>query len=212
MFADTLPDHLAAWQQVLQETFQVAFDPMVVKLNEGRPVIEIARAVADSCGLAVTEAQLEGLIRAKNERFRALHRPRIFPEILQMIAIAKDKGISVGLVTGTKRENLVAVVDAKVLGMLDVIIADGDTVRGKPWPDPYLEAAERLGAPAEACLVVENAPQGIRAAKAAGMFCIAVMTTLKEEHLQEADVTVPTHADLLRWFRHSTAELNEADS
>ncbi|MDZ7346879.1 MAG: HAD-IA family hydrolase [candidate division KSB1 bacterium] len=201
---------MAAWRQVLHESYGVPFDPMVVKLNEGRPVIEIARAVTESCGLKLDEDRLEALIRAKNERFRGLHRPRLFPEILQIIAAAKERGIAVGLVTGTKRENLVAVVDAEVLGQLDVIIADGDTARGKPWPDPYLEAAGRLGVPPAACLVVENAPQGIRAAKAAGMFCVAVMTTLKEEHLQEADVTVPTHADLLRWFRRSAVETTDA--
>lgn len=172
-------------------------DPMTVKLNEGRPVVEIARAIFEQAGQPFSEELLQRLIDLKNERFRATHHARVYPENLQIIDLMKKRGISVGLVTGTKRANLGVVLSPEIMRLFDVIITDGDTALGKPAPDPYRAAAERLHIEPGECLVVENAPLGIQSAKAAGMLCIAVMTTLPEEHLQQADVTVPAHAELL---------------
>ena len=68
-----------------------------------------------------------------------------------------------------------------------VLITGADVRRGKPDPDGYLQAAERLGfAPAE-CLVVEDAPAGVAAGRAAGMRVVAVAGTVPAEELRLAD-------------------------
>ncbi len=64
--------------------------------------------------------------------------------------------------------------------------------RRKPHPDIFLEAARRLGSPKEACCVVEDAVNGVQAAKAAGMRCVAVTTSFSPETLAAAG------ADLVR--------------
>jgi sugar-phosphatase len=68
----------------------------------------------------------------------------------------------------------------------DVLVTADDVARGKPSPDPYLEAARRLGAAPEDCLVIEDAPAGIAAGNAAGMTVWAVATTHAPEELREA--------------------------
>lgn len=70
-----------------------------------------------------------------------------------------------------------------------VLITVDDVARGKPNPDPFLAAAERLGADPNRCLVVEDAPMGLQAARAAGCFTLAVVTTTPREELQ-ADAIV----------------------
>lgn len=65
-------------------------------------------------------------------------------------------------------------------------ITSSDVKNGKPHPEPYLLGAERLGFPAERCIVVEDAPAGIRAAKAAGMRVIGFGTITGEHQLREA--------------------------
>jgi mannitol-1-/sugar-/sorbitol-6-phosphatase len=70
-----------------------------------------------------------------------------------------------------------------------VLITADDVVRGKPDPDPFLTAAERLGADPSRCLVVEDAPMGLKAAHAAGCFTLAVVTTTPREALH-ADAIV----------------------
>ena len=71
-----------------------------------------------------------------------------------------------------------------------VLVTSEDITHGKPAPDPYLKAAEELGyLPAE-CVVIEDAPAGIRSARAAGARVIAVATTHELDELQAADVVV----------------------
>lgn len=71
-----------------------------------------------------------------------------------------------------------------------VLVTIDDVELGKPAPDPFLEAARRLGVPPEDCLVVEDAPNGLRAARAAGCATLAVLTTSGRAELQ-ADAVVP---------------------
>ena len=72
-----------------------------------------------------------------------------------------------------------------------MITAD-DVTHGKPDPEPYLAGAKMLGREPQKCLVFEDAPSGIAAAKAAGMVAIGVTTTYQPEQLLEADVIVPS--------------------
>ena len=77
--------------------------------------------------------------------------------------------------------------------VLDTLITSNDIKHGKPDPEPYLKAAARLGFPASECIVVEDAPAGIRAGKSAGARVIALPTTSPREELERAgaDWVVP---------------------
>jgi sugar-phosphatase len=70
-----------------------------------------------------------------------------------------------------------------------VLVTADDVVNGKPHPEPFLQAAQRLGADPGRCLVVEDAPKGLDAAQAAGCFTLAVVTTTAREALH-ADAIV----------------------
>ena len=76
-----------------------------------------------------------------------------------------------------------------------VVVTADDVQRGKPAPDPFLEAAKRLGVDPTRCLVVEDAPAGLEAARAAGCFTLAVVTTTASEDLY-ADAVVPNLASV----------------
>ena len=198
VMAETMPYHLPAWDIVLQEEYGFPLNPNSILLNEGRPVLEIARTVFKDADKPYDESILRNVIQKKNERFRATHHAAVYPENIEIIRWAKSQGIKIALVTGTKRDNLSVVLPQSLIDDLDAIITDGDTPRGKPSPDPYLAAAKQLNLTPDECLVVENAPIGITAAKAAGMFCIALKTTLSEEHLQQADVILSNHSELVQ--------------
>lgn len=72
----------------------------------------------------------------------------------------------------------------------NVLVTADDVTRGKPHPDPYLLAAKRLEVEARNCVVVEDAPAGLSAGRAAGMRVIAVATTHEQSQLAEADAIV----------------------
>lgn len=77
-----------------------------------------------------------------------------------------------------------------------VLITADDVAHGKPHPEPYATAAERLGVAPEHCLVIEDAPAGIESGKAAGMRVIAVTTSHAPAQLSQADVVVDELGDL----------------
>ncbi len=70
--------------------------------------------------------------------------------------------------------------------LFDVIVTGDDVTHGKPHPEPYLLAASRLGIPPSECLVIEDADNGIRSAKAAGCVTVGITTTMSHEALSAA--------------------------
>jgi len=199
VLADTVDSHLAAWKQVFAQE-GVEPEELTLRLNEGAPAYKIAQALALRSGRELTEEEAKEIAAEKNQIFRKTNKASVFKKVYDIIDHARSRGLKVGLVTGTALENLFAVLPEKLLQQFDYIVKDGDTKRGKPFPDPYLVAAEKLGVEPKECLVIENAPLGIDSAKAAGAFCVALATTLSKEHLQKADVILKDHSELLKKF------------
>ncbi len=83
------------------------------------------------------------------------------------------------------------------------IVTSNDITQGKPHPEPFLKGAAILGFPAAECVVLEDAPAGVRAGKASGARVIAFRTTVNEEELREAK------AD---WILGSCADIRQLDS
>jgi HAD superfamily hydrolase (TIGR01509 family) len=128
---------------------------------------------------------------AKSRRYLELVGSGIppFPDGLDLLG--RVDGWRVGLATGSMRCE--AEMALGLLGIRDrfqAIVTREDCVNGKPHPEPFLRAAEGLGLPANRCVVVEDSPGGIRAAKAAGMRCVAVTHSCPKNSLREADLIV----------------------
>ena len=87
-----------------------------------------------------------------------------------------------------------------VLDLFEVIVTGNQVSRGKPDPESYRLAAARLGIGPSECLVVENAPLGIQAARAAGMGCVALETGLPAEQLAGAERVFPDVKALRTWL------------
>jgi sugar-phosphatase len=92
--------------------------------------------------------------------------------------------------TSARRDT--AATNLRVLGLDPprVLVTGQDVESGKPAPDPYLLAAERLGADPAECVVVEDAPAGIQAGKAAGAYVVALLTSHEADELTGADLVI----------------------
>jgi len=157
--------------------------------NEGRRSREVIEAIARHRGLRLGDAEIEAIAKKKQDAFLSFGALPLYPGVPELIARVKDAGLKLAAVTGTMRVNV-----DNHLGVLvkrfDVIVTADDVQRTKPDPEPYRAALQKLGVkPAEA-LVIENAPLGIRSAKAAGIRVIAVVTTAPREALAAADHVV----------------------
>jgi beta-phosphoglucomutase len=105
------------------------------------------------------------------------------------------------MVSGSNRNTVGKIVDKFFSGYFDVVINGSDLERGKPDPDPYLKALEMLGLTKNECMVIENAPLGITAAKRAGLYCVAVASMLEPEKVQHADLVLEDHASLFDYLK-----------
>lgn len=78
--------------------------------------------------------------------------------------------IKIGVVSGGSRESVIRTLEIlEIKEMVEVVVCAGETLHGKPFPDPFLKAAAELGVAPEDCIVFEDAEPGVTAAKAAGM-------------------------------------------
>ena len=117
------------------------------------------------------------------------------PGVLDYLEQARERGLATAIVSSSSRpwvdRHLARLQRAE---HFDVIVtADRDRERAKPRPTLYLEALERLALRADEAIAFEDSPNGVRAAKAAGLFCVAVPNGITASlGLDEADVVVPS--------------------
>ncbi|HAT1685231.1 TPA: HAD family phosphatase [Klebsiella oxytoca] len=97
------------------------------------------------------------------------------PGVANLIASLGEAGIYVGIVTSGWRQKIDRVIELlHAQQYISVIVERDDVTRGKPYPDPYLLAAQRLGIPSFKTVVFEDAKSGVTSAVAAGAFCVGV--------------------------------------
>jgi HAD superfamily hydrolase (TIGR01509 family) len=121
------------------------------------------------------------------------------PGIADYLAAAERLGLRKAIVSSASRRwidlNLGRL--ERLVGWDAIVTADHDAERAKPRPTLYLEALELLGLEASEAVAFEDSPNGVRAAKAAGLFCIAVPNSITRDlGLDEADLVVESLAEL----------------
>ncbi|MFI5807789.1 HAD family hydrolase [Streptomyces sp. NPDC051561] len=168
----TLVDTEHQWLEVvaaLLEEHGIEATPDALAPFAGAAIDTAAALLADRHGLAGTAERLD-------REFTALVAAGVTtqPGALSLLDRARELGVPVALVTASERK--VADLVLKGLGTerFAASVAQGDTLRGKPHPDPYLAAARALGADPADCLAVEDTPTGAAAALAAGCRLLAV--------------------------------------
>ncbi len=180
-------DNFNAWSNALAP-YAVRIDPEQYFLHEGRRSVELAEIIVKKFGLSLDLIPV--LVESKNRFYAASNSFTFYEGVSELIEFAKAYQIQLAVVSGGSRKRLTNPAVTEVLSRFDLLLTGDDCVKGKPDPEPYLAAARKLGVPPDSCVVIENAPLGIEAAKRAGMVCYAVCTTLDRKHLGAADLVV----------------------
>jgi len=136
---------------------------------------------------------VEDLIQERNELVRDLiqEHGQPIPHALDLIQRVRDAGLKTVVASSSPYALVELVVDKLGIGpLLDLVLSGDEVSRGKPAPDIYDTVAKTLGVAPACCLVIEDAPNGVRAAKAAGMRCLAITTGASKAELAAADEVV----------------------
>jgi beta-phosphoglucomutase len=193
---DNMMFHTRAWLQVLDELGLPRWDPEAWEhRTSGVPNRTILRELL---GLNFDDAEIARWVERKESLYRehADGAVREIPGCIAYIRGQRAAGARIALATGAGRTNIDF--NLRALGMLhdfDAIVGADDVQRGKPEPDIFLAAAARLGSAPENCVVFEDAPMGLEAARRAGMRAVCITSMMTDAQARAFPNVVATVRD-----------------
>jgi beta-phosphoglucomutase family hydrolase len=176
--ANTMPFHLQAWMTLLAERGIAMGAEEFLRRTSGKMNHQILREVL---GIPLSDADGSAFEERKETLFRSLCRPHLapIPGLPAFLAASHRLGIPMAVATAAGKANRNFTLDGLAIGSYFGAVVGAEDVRnGKPHPEIFLKAAERLGARAAECVVFEDALSGIEAAGRAGMRAVALTTSL----------------------------------
>ncbi len=178
---------------LLTGEFGVALSSSDVEILHGLPWSGVFDWLATQRGLAAERARIWARFLELKREFLDRDRPRVATGLDRMLALPAAQAI----VTGSTRAELEMVMAATGLKeeSYDLILCDEDCARGKPDPDGYLQALDRLGVPAEEALVFEDSRPGIESARRAGITVAFVAELAAHDRASHAHLSFDTLAD-----------------
>ena len=188
VIVDSRPHHLTAWHQLALEhaldhepdyfthTFGLRNDAIIGRLVPG-----------------ISAERLALMAHRKETLFREGARGNVeaLPGVRELLALLDEEAVPKAIVTSAPRANLDLILET--LGLrrhFQALVSEEDASKGKPDPEGFLVAAARVGVDPVRCVVIEDAPAGLQAAKAGGMRAIGVTTTHPAPDLGDADLVV----------------------
>lgn len=202
---DSMPNHIAAWSETLAK-YGIPFTARDCYLNEGRTSRDVIMLLAERHHVTVVEDQLEQIYHEKTAAYRRIGGGKPMKDMDKVLQVLTSQKADIWVVTGGGQLDLYEQLEAVFPSVFqrNKMVTAFDYAHGKPHPEPYLTAWERSGFSKKDCCVVENAPLGIQAGKAAGLFTIGVNTgaLTRDDLLQAgADIVFDNMAQLEQWIK-----------
>lgn len=202
---DSMKNHTLAWQKAMAAR-GISADRNEFYLYEGctgkGTIDQFFRRIY---GREADEKEVEQIYQAKSRFFNEMPTVEIMPGIRDILFDLKKYGLKAILVTGSAQHSLLDRLEKEFPGVFlpAYRVTAADVKQGKPSPEPYLRGLAKAGVRADEALVIENAPMGVQAAVAAGIFTIAVNTgPIPPQKLYEAgaDILFPDMLSLAAVF------------
>jgi HAD superfamily hydrolase (TIGR01509 family) len=170
--ADTMPAHYKAWTAMLGK-YGIPFPEPRFYAMGGMPTAQIIRLLAADAGVTVTD--VDAMVHEKEQGFLK-HLDAVAPiEPVVTIAAAYRGKLPIAVASGGYRDTITRTLDRLSIRIwFNAMVTAEDTLRHKPEPDVFLEAARRLGVAAAGCVVFEDTDIGLEAARRAGMIEVDV--------------------------------------
>lgn len=189
VLADTGPIHYESWVKLAKQ-IKVKFSKKFFNLTFGRQSVSITRELV---GTKIKQEVVEKWANLKERYYREMVKDKLkpLPGALVLIRELHARNFKLAVGSSGPPENVDLLLSTlSIKDYFDVIITAAEVINGKPAPDVFLIAAEKLNIKVDNCLVIEDAPVGITAARKAGMKVIALRTTHCNVELLDADMVV----------------------
>ncbi len=203
---NSMPYHAESWACAMTK-HGLPYTPEECYRNEGRTSTGVIQEYFQRLyGKEASPELIEAIYSDKTAHFNEMTGgfPGTIPGVSDVLQYLHSQGVQCWVVTGSGQHNLIDALNETFDHVFTGIISSFDVTHGKPDPEPYLKAWSRSGFSKAECMVVENAPLGVRAAKAAGIFTCAVNTgPLPDSDLAQegANRIFPDMRELLEWLK-----------
>lgn len=184
---DNMGFHTRSWLEFFSRRGHAVDEAAFFAATAGRTGHEI---IGQFLGDGLEHDDVTALINEKEVLYREIYAPhlRAVEGFGALVSAAQAAGIRLAVGTAAPPSNVDFTLDGLgVRELFDTVVGAADVKRGKPEPDVFLLAAERCGADPAHCIVFEDAPLGVEAARRAGMRCIVLTTTLPAEAFSAFD-------------------------
>jgi beta-phosphoglucomutase family hydrolase len=192
---DNMSFHTASWITFFQRRGKDIDADEFFRTTAGRQGGEIIRS---HMGDHLHDDEVVTLNDEKESVYRELYEPHreTVAGFDDLVVQAKLGGVALAVATAAPNANIVFTLDGLDLRHhFDTVVGAADVARGKPHPDVFLLAAERCGVAPEHCIVFEDAPLGVEAARRAGMRCVVLTTTMPADAFAEFDNVIHIASD-----------------
>ena len=182
VIVDTERFHNIALKQFCEDLGKKISDDEIIKLL-GKRNCEL---FPELFGKPLTQEEISQYEEHKEQILRDILKPHLkpIPGLLEFLEELQKQNCRIALATSAYYKNIDFIIDG--LGIrkyFHAIVGAEDVTKGKPHPEPFLLASKKLGLTPKECLVFEDSEAGIKSAKAAGCYCIALTTTLSRKEL-----------------------------
>lgn len=192
---DNMQFHSRAWKEFFRRRGTALDEEAFFRDTAGRQNHEIMRSYIDS---ALSDADCAALGEEKEGIYRGLYSPHrsLVPGFLEFVRQARHAGIATAVATAAPIANVQFILDEMgIRPLFDVVVGAAEVARGKPHPDVFLAAAEHCKAKPEQCIVFEDAPLGVEAARRAGMRAVVLSTTETNSAFEQFGNVIAVGAD-----------------
>lgn len=175
---DSMKNHATAWHEAMKQ-YGMELSREEAYMHEGRTGSATVNIVSlRERGYEAEEEEVKRIYQTKSEIFNSLPKAERMPGAYEVLVKIKQAGLLPMVVTGSGQLSLLDKLNHHFPDIFkrEMMVTAFDVKYGKPNPEPYLMALEKAGIQPNEAIVVENAPLGVRAGVAAGIFTVAVNT------------------------------------
>lgn len=201
VIVDSMNDHIYSWKEAISVHIGSDFDSRIIRYTEGMKSQNILKEILKSTGNENIDVEYDLIIKTKKEIMESRENFSPMKGIDKLLKFLHNNGIRTAIVTGSSRKRADKIRSLLGYDLIHYIISSSDTQQGKPSPEPYLAALEKLKLTPTEVLVIENAPLGIDSAQYAKIFCVAIKSTLGFEDLKSADKVVGSLDEVLNMLQ-----------
>ncbi len=189
LIVDTEVPIFRVWQRIYRERGQeLPLERWLTIIGTASGPFDPVTDLGEKTGTRLDQQEMEALERLYYQEATALQ--QLLPGVIDYLVAAQQLGLKTAVASSSTRKWVTDHLNRfGIGGHFDAVVCREDVTRTKPDPDLYRTALDRVGVPPAEAIALEDSSNGVRAAKAAGLFCVAVPNPLTADlDLSEADL------------------------